>query len=119
MNSLRNQVQLIGYLGKDIELKNFDKGMCLAKAPVATSEYYRNSQGEKVQETQWHNVVAWGKTAELMSQLLHKGDEVALKGKLIYKSYKDAEGKARYSTEVVISEFIKMGAREKAAATPF
>ena len=114
MSTLKNQVQLIGNLGKDIELKTFDNGLILAKATVATTEYFKNNKGEKTQDTQWHNVVAWGKTAEYMGQVLKKGDEVAIKGKLVYKNYQNAEGKTQYITEIVTNEFMKMGPKAKA-----
>lgn len=112
MNNLRNQVQLIGHVGADLEMKTFDTGMILAKAPIATNEYYRNNKGEKVQETQWHKVVAWGKTAEFMNAQLKKGDEVALMGKLVHRKYQDKEGQTQYITEVVVNEFMKLNAKE-------
>lgn len=113
MNNLRNQVQLIGHIGAEVELKTFDTGMMLAKAPLATNEYYRNNKGEKVQDTQWHKVVAWGKTAEFMNQQLKKGDEVALSGKLVHRKYQDGDGRTQYITEIVVNEFMKLGTREK------
>jgi len=116
MNTLRNQVQLIGHIGQDLETRSFDSGMTLAKAPFATNDYYRNNQGEKVQDTQWHNIVAWGKTAELMQQMVKKGDELAVKGKLMHRKYEDTSGQTRYVTEVVVNEFIKLGKRESTAA---
>ena len=111
MNSLRNQVQLIGHIGQDLDTKSFDSGMRLAKAPLATNEYYRNNKGEKIQETQWHNIVAWGKTAELMKQMVKKGDELAIKGKLVHRKYEDATGQLRYISEVVVNEFIKLSSK--------
>jgi len=75
MNSLRNKVQLMGHLGADVELKTLDNGNSVARLSVATNEYYKNKAGEKVTDTTWHNVVAWGKTAELVNQLLKKGSE--------------------------------------------
>ncbi len=85
--------------------------MHLAKAPLATNEYYRNNKGEKIQETQWHNIVAWGKTAELMKQMVKKGDELAIKGKLVHRKYEDSTGQLRYISEVVVNEFIKLSAK--------
>ena len=111
MNSLRNQVQLIGHIGQDLDTKSFDSGMLLAKAPIATNEYYRNNKGEKIQETQWLNIVAWGKTAELMKQMVQKGDELAIKGKLVHRKYEDSTGQLRYISEVVVNEFIKLSAK--------
>ncbi len=113
MNALRNSVQLIGHIGKDIELKSFDNGNQLAKLIVATNEYYKDANGEKVQETQWHNIAAWGKLAEVMSSTLVKGNEVAIQGKLVYRSYEDKEGVTRYVSEVVAKEFIRLTKVEK------
>lgn len=112
MGTLRNQVQLIGNLGNDIEIIEFENGKKLAKLSVATNEYYKNSKGEKVQDTQWHNVVAWGKTAEYMSGSLKKGQEVCLKGKLTNRSYDDKAGVKKYVTEIVVNEFMKLTREE-------
>lgn len=114
MNTFRNQVQLIGNLGKDLEFKSFDNGRVLVKGPIATNEFYKNNKGEKVQETQWHNLIAWGKTAELMNTLLKKGDEVALQGKLVHRKYENSEGETKYITEIVVGEFIKLSKADAA-----
>jgi len=119
MNALRNKVQLIGHLGTDVELKTLENGNCVARISLATNESYKNKAGEKVENTTWHNVVAWGKTAELANQLLKKGSEVALEGKLSNRSYEDKEGVKRYVSEVVMNEFLLVGKKEKAAAAPF
>jgi len=113
MNTLRNHVQLIGNVGKDIELKTISNGNFVARFPVATNEYYKNNKGEKVQETQWHNVVVWGKQAELASKLLAKGNEVCLQGKLVHRSYEDPDGNKKYVSEIKVNEFIKMTKAEK------
>lgn len=113
MNTLRNQVQLIGNLGQDLDFKSFENGSSLAKAPLATNEYYKNDRGEKIQETQWHNVVGWGKVAENMNMHLVKGDEVAVRGKLVHRKYEDAQGQTRYISEVVVNEFMKLSSKEK------
>lgn len=104
MNNLRNSVRLIGHLGNDPEVKTVDNGNKMAKLSVATNDYYTDKKGEKQTETTWHNLVAWGKTAELMEQLLHKGTEVAIEGKLNTRSY-EKEGEKKYITEVVVNEF--------------
>jgi len=112
MKSLRNSVQLIGNIGQDINFQTFDSGSALAKFSLATSEYYRNNKGEKVQETQWHNVIAWGKTAEYINQVLKKGHQVAVKGQLKYNSYESKDGIKRYSCDIVCNEFIKLTKEE-------
>ena len=112
MNNLRNSVQLIGNLGKAVTYRNFDSGSTKASFPLATNEYYKNNKGEKTQDTQWHNIVAWGKTAELMKTQLDKGSHVIVRGKLVSRSWDDEQGNKRYITEVVASDFISMGKKE-------
>ncbi len=106
MNTLKNSVQLIGNLGKDPEAKESDQGTTYTRATIATNETYQNKRGEKITDTQWHNIIAWGKTAENMAKMLKKGNAVAVKGKLNHNSYKDKEGNIRYSSSVVVNEFM-------------
>lgn len=112
MNALRNKVQLIGNLGIDPEVKSLDGGKKLAKMSIATNENYKNAKGEKVTETQWHNLVAWGKTAEIIEKFLKKGSEVAIEGKLINRNYTDKEGIKRYVTEIEVSEVLMLDAKK-------
>jgi len=112
MNSIRNQVQLLGNLGKDVEISKFDSGSVKASFTLATNEYYKDNKGEKVESTQWHNVVAWGKSAELMKSILSKGSKVLVKGKLVSRSYDTKEGEKKYITEVVANEFECMDTKE-------
>jgi len=109
MSTLRNKVQLIGNLGNDPEIINLESGKTLAKFSIATNESYKNAQGEKVTDTQWHNVVAWGKTAEIIEKYVTKGKEVAIEGKLTSRSYETKEGEKRYTTEVVCNELLMLG----------
>ncbi|MFT5436374.1 MAG: single-strand DNA-binding protein [Ulvibacter sp.] len=109
MSTLRNKVQLIGNLGNDPEIITMDSGKKLARFSIATNESYKNAQGEKVTDTQWHNVVAWGKTAEIIEEYVTKGKEVAVEGKLTTRSYDDKEGNKRYMTEVVCNELLMLG----------
>ncbi len=109
MNALKNKVQLIGNLGQDPEIVTLDSGAKLAKFSLATNETYRNGKGEKVTETQWHNIVAWGKTAEIIENFLSKGREVAGEGKLVHRSYETKEGEKRYVSEVRCSELLMLG----------
>ena len=111
MNTLRNKVQLIGHLGQDPEIVNLESGKTLAKFSIATNESYKNAQGEKVENTYWHNVVAWGKTAEIIEKYVTKGKEVAIEGKLTTRSYDDKEGNKRYITEVVCNELLMLGGK--------
>ena len=107
MSNLRNSVQLIGRLGKNPEVKQLESGRFVANVSIATNDIYKNSKGEKVIETQWHNLVAWGKNAENFQKILAKGDEVAIQGKLTHRSY-EKDGITRYVTEVVVNEFVKL-----------
>lgn len=112
MNSLKNSVQLIGRLGKEVDLYNFDSGSIKASFSLATNEFYKNNKGEKTQDTQWHNVVAWGKLAENMKSFLDKGSEVLVKGKLVSRTYEDKSGDKKYITEIVANEFLTMDKKE-------
>ena len=112
MNSLKNSVRLVGNLGRDPEVKSFDNNRKLATLSLATNETYKNDKGEKVTETQWHNIVIWGAQAKFAEEMLKKGDEIAIDGKLASRHYIDKDGNKRYVTEVVANEFLKMGARK-------
>src|SRR5688572_5702545 len=98
MNRLRNSVQLIGHCGKQPEVRILESGNTLARFSVATNETYLNSQGEKVTNTTWHSIVAWGKVAELCERLLKKGTEVVLDGKLVSRTYDTEDGTRKYIT---------------------
>ncbi|MEM9362432.1 MAG: single-stranded DNA-binding protein [Bacteroidota bacterium] len=108
MNALKNKVQLIGNLGNDPEVIILENGNKLAKFSMATNESYKNAKGERVTETQWHNVVAWGKTAEIVENYLTKGKEVAVEGKLTSRSYETKEGEKRYITEIQCKELLML-----------
>jgi len=109
MSTLRNTVQLIGHVGNDPEIVNLESGKKLAKFSIATNESYKNAKGEKVTDTQWHNIVAWGKTADLVENYVPKGKEVGIEGKLTSRSYEDKDGIKRYITEVVCHELLLLG----------
>lgn len=109
MNALKNKVQLIGNLGQDPEIVTLESGSKLAKFSIATSESYKNAEGKKIEETQWHNIVAWGKTADIVENYLVKGKQVAIEGKLTHRSYETKEGEKRYITEVRCNELLMLG----------
>lgn len=111
MYALKNKVQLIGNLGKAPEVINTEKGKKLARFSIATNESYRSAQGEKITETQWHSLVAWGKTAEIAEKYLLKGTEVAVEGKLVNRNYIDKDGNKRYVTEVQVNEILIFGSK--------
>ena len=108
MNTLRNSVRLVGNLGMDPEVKSFDNNRKLARLSIAVNESYKNDKGDRVSETQWHNIVMWNNQAKLAEDYLKKGDEVVIEGKLSSRSYTDKEGNKRYITEVVANEFLKL-----------
>lgn len=108
--SLRNKITLIGRTGKDVEIVQFENGK-LAKVSLATSDYYTNAMGEKVEETQWHNLVCNGKLADLMEKYVEKGKEIAVEGKIVYRNYDDKEGQKRYITEVRVDQLVLLGSK--------
>ena len=112
MNTLKNRVQLIGNLGMSPEIKNLESGKKLAKFSIATNESYKNAKGEKIEDTQWHNLVAWGKTAEIIEKYLQKGNEVAVEGKLTNRSYDDKDGNKRNITEIVVNELLMLSGKK-------
>lgn len=112
MSTLRNSVRLVGNIGMDPEIKQLESAKKLAKLSLATNESHRNEQGEKVTETQWHNLVLWGKQAELAENYMKKGDEIAIEGKLTSRNYTDKEGVKRYITEIVVNEVMLLGKRK-------
>ena len=114
MYALKNKVQLIGHLGQQPDVRTTETGKKWARFSVATNEVYRNAKGEKVTETQWHNLVAWGKLAEIAEKFLNKGTEVAIEGKLINRSYSDKDGNKKYITEVQVNEVLLLGAKADA-----
>lgn len=109
MNALRNKVQLIGNLGQDPEVVSLDGGSKLAKFSIATNETYKNTKGERITETQWHNIVVWGKLADVVEKFLIKGSEVAVEGKLIHRTYETKEGEKRYVSEIKCNELLMLG----------
>ena len=109
MNSLRNKVQLIGNLGNDPEIITLESGKKLAKFSLATNENYKDADGQKQTKTDWHNLIAWGKTCDIIEKYLQKGKEVAIEGKLNTRSYETKEGEKRYVTEIVVNEILMLG----------
>ena len=105
MNAMKNRVQLIGNVGNDPEVRTLDSGRKLAYLTIATHDKYTNDKGEKVEQTEWHRVTAWGKTAEIIEKYVVKGKEVAIQGKLTHRSY-DKNGEKRFVTEVIVNEIL-------------
>ena len=111
MNQLKNRVQLIGHLGTNPEVIKLESGKKLAKMTLATNEDYTNPKGEKVKETQWHNVTAWGKQADIIEKYLTKGKQVCIEGKLSNRNYTDKDGVKRYVTEIICNEILMLGSK--------
>jgi single-strand DNA-binding protein len=109
MYALKNKVQLIGNLGNAPEVRNTESGKKLVRFSVATNEQYKNAKGERVTETQWHNLIAWGKVADIAEKFLVKGTEVAIEGKLVNRNYTDKEGNKKYITEIQVNELLMLG----------
>lgn len=109
MNAMKNKVQLIGHVGQDPEIKTLDGGKKLANFTIATNDSYKNDKGEKVEQTEWHKLVAWGKTAEIIEKYVTKGKEIGIEGKLTHRSYDDKNGEKRYVTEVVVNDVLLLG----------
>ena len=109
MYALKNKVQLIGNLGNAPEVRNTEIGKKLVRFSVATNEQYKNAKGERVTDTQWHNLIAWGKVADIAEKYLAKGSEVAIEGKLINRNYMDKEGNKKYITEIQVTELLMLG----------
>jgi len=106
MNAMKNKVQLIGNLGMNPEIRTTENGKKMARMSLATNEYYKNAKGERITETTWHNIVAWGNTADIVERFLHKGSEVMVEGKLVSRHYTDKQGAKRHITEVQIAELL-------------
>jgi len=109
MNAMKNKVQLIGHVGQEPEVKTFGEGKKVANITLATNDYYTNAKGEKVEDTQWHKVKAWGKVADVIEKYVTKGKEICIEGKLTYSDYLDKDGVKRYVTEVVANDILLLG----------
>jgi single-strand DNA-binding protein len=108
MNALKNNVRLIGNLGEDPQIRKFDNGRMVANFSIATDEVYTNSEGEKVKETNWHRLVAWGRPAEVAEKYLKKGSGIAVDGRLTNRSYEDKSGEKHYVTEVIVNNLLML-----------
>jgi single-strand DNA-binding protein len=104
MSSLANRVTLIGNLGQDPETKTLESGKKVVHFTMATNDGYKNSDGQRVNETTWHNIVAWNGLAERAQKYLKKGNEVALEGRIVYRTYEDKKGVTKYITEIVLND---------------
>jgi len=110
---MKNRVQLIGNMGQDPEVKNLANNKKMAQMRIATSESYRGADGKRVENTQWHTVVAWGSLAEIAERYVRKGNRVAIEGKLVHRSYEDKNGLKKYITEIVAGDMVMLDGRKE------
>ena len=106
-----NKVILVGNLGKDPEIRHLDTGVAVANFSLATTESYKNKSGERVSNTEWHNVVLWRGLAELAEKYLKKGNSVYIEGKISTRKWEDKEGNTRYSTDIVADKLTMLGSK--------
>ena len=116
MSNIKNSIQLIGNLGQDPEIRILNSGKKVGQVSIATSDSFKDGNGEYQQRTQWHNLVAWGPQAEYLEKYLHKGSFIGVRGKLTHRSFDGKDGKKMYRTEIVVKEFVSFGKREKELA---
>jgi single-strand DNA-binding protein len=109
MSNLRNSVRLSGFLGGAPEVRTTGTGKQVARVNLAINETRKNEQGDRVKETQWHQLVLWEKQAEIAEKYLFKGSEVSIEGRLVNRSYTDKDGIRRYITGIVVSEIMLPG----------
>ena len=108
MSTMRNTVQLVGNVGQDPEIRNLEGGKKVASFSIATSDSYKNEKGEKVDQTEWHRIVAWGNSAEIIEKYVTKGNQIGIVGKLTHRTYDDKDGIKRNITEVLVNEVLLM-----------
>ena len=111
MSTIKNHVQLIGNVGINPTITSLESGKKVARFSLATNENYKDSKGEKQKETNWHTVVAWGKTAEIIEKFVAKGKEIGVVGKLKTRTYTADDGNERYVTEVLANEILLLGGK--------
>ena len=116
MNNLRNSVRLVGFLGKDPEVKVVANNKKVARVSLATNHSFKNEKGERVEETDWHNLVLWEGNAAFAESYLHKGTEVSIEGRLTNRVYTDKSGVKKYFTEVVVNEIMFAGGKRDSDA---
>ena len=115
MKNLRNTVTLIGHLGNAPEFKELDNGTTLAKFSLATDESYKNKNGDKIESTQWHNLIVWGSLAKTANTYLKKGSYLMIEGRITTETWDNKEGIKQYRTQIVVNEFIMLDSKQKTA----
>ena len=113
-----NKVILVGNVGNDPEVKYLDGGTAVAKFSLATTENYKNKAGERVSQTEWHNVVAWRHLAELTEKYIAKGKQLFIEGKITTRSWEDKDGNKRYTTEIIANSIQMLGRKSDDENSP-
>ena len=113
-----NKVILVGNVGKDPEVRYLDSGVAVANFPFATSEKYKNKQGEKVTNTEWHNIVMWRGLAEVVEKYVNKGSQLYIEGKIRTRSYDDKDGNKHYITEIIGDNMQMLGRKGDRSSIP-
>lgn len=116
MSNLRNSVRLMGHLGQNPEVRTTPTGKKVVNFSLATNENYTDTNGEKVTETMWHNIIVWGRQADIAEKYLEKGKEICVEGKIANRNYVDKNGIKKYVTEIIVSEILMLGTKEKKEA---
>ncbi|MGB5203777.1 single-stranded DNA-binding protein [Eudoraea sp.] len=117
MSGTLNKVMLIGHLGDEVKMHYFDGGNCIGRFPIATNESYTNKQtGEKVTNTEWHNIVVRNKAAEICEKYLSKGDKIYVEGRLKTRQWQGEDGNTRYTTEVNVQDFTFLSTKKESMA---
>jgi single-strand DNA-binding protein len=106
MNTMKNRVTLIGNLGQDPEIRTIESGKKVAHFSLATEDGYKNNEGQKVKETTWHNIIAWNGLADIAGKYLKKGNQVAVEGRITYRSYEDKKGVSKSVTEIILDDLV-------------
>ena len=112
-----NKVILDGNLGKDPEIRHLDNGVAVANFSLATTESYTNKQGERVNQTEWHNVVLWRGLADIAEKYLKKGNSVYIEGKIVTRKWEDKDNNTRYSTDIVADKMTMLGSKQESSST--
>lgn len=117
MSGTLNKVMLIGHLGDEVKMHYFDGGNCIGRFPIATNETYTNKQtGEKVTNTEWHNIVVRNKAAEICEKYLSKGDKIYVEGRLKTRQWQGEDGNTRYTTEINVQDFTFLSTKKESMA---
>ena len=112
MSTIKNKIQLIGHVGNSPEVQSFENGNRLGRISLATNDFFYNAEGTKVQQNDWHNLIGWGKQADIMEKYVTKGKEIAIEGKLTSRPYENKSGEKKFFTGVIVHEILLLGEKD-------